>query len=411
MRILLVNNHHKIIGGAERYYFDLGELLKKNGHTVAYFSTNDNGNQKTKWSKFFIKKLDFKRKSFKNSIDKFPKIFYSSEAKKNIGKLLDEFKPDIVHLQNIYYYITTSIIGEITKREIPIVQTVHDYQLISPSVVMYHDGGICEVCKRDKYYKAVFHKCVKKSYLATLMSVITLYFQNFNNLYSKRVDIFITPSVFLKNKLIEYGYPKNKIKCISNFLFSQRNVVNDKILERYVLYFGRICEAKGIYLVLNAAEQLPNVNFKVAGNFEDSLVRKNIFNQITANKIRNIDFLGFKKGSELKKLISHSQFVVIPSLWYENQPYSVLESFALKKTVVAANIGGVPELVNNKVNGLLFDPNDSSKFVRDISSLWSNKKMSKKMGVKAKQKIDVNHSPKLHYKNIMAIYKSVVTNK
>lgn len=407
MRILLVNNHHKIIGGAERYYFDLGELLKKNGHTVAYFSTNDNGNQKTKWSKFFIKKLDFKRKSFKNSIDKFPKIFYSSEAKKNIGKLLDEFKPDIVHLQNIYYYITTSIIGEITKREIPIVQTVHDYQLISPSVVMYHDGGICEVCKRDKYYKAVFHKCVKKSYLATLMSVITLYFQNFNNLYSKRINVFITPSIFMKNKLIEYGYPKNKIKCISNFLFSQRNVVNDKILERYVLYFGRICEAKGIYLVLNAAEQLPNVNFKVAGNFEDSLVRKNIFNQITANKIRNIDFLGFKKGSELKKLISHSQFVVIPSLWYENQPYSVLESFAMRKTVVAVNMGGVPELVDNKVNGLLFDPKDSTKFANEISKLWNNKKMAKKMGLNAYEKVNRKHSSMLHYKSIMAIYNRI----
>lgn len=393
-----------MIGGAERYFFDLGNLLESKGHDVACFSTSAKGNQKSIWDKYFIQKLDFNKKSFKNSINKFPKIFYSFEAKQKISLLLDKFKPDIVHLQNIYYYISPSILSEITKREIPIIQTVHDYQLISPSVVMYHDGAICEITKKTKFYKAILHKCVKCSYLATLMSVITLYFQNINNFYEKSINIFITPSVFMKQKLAEHGFDKNKIINLNNFVEISKMSLRKTFKEKYVLYFGRLCEAKGIFFLLGAAKELSNIKFKIAGNFEDESVKTKVFEIIREKKIKNVEFLGFKTESELRKTISQSLFVVVPSLWYENQPYSILESFAQGKTIVASDIGGIPEIVKNKKTGLLFSPGDSNDLAGKIRLLWNNPELAGKLGREGLKTVKNKFNPEVHYKEIMTIY-------
>lgn len=400
-----------MIGGAERYLFNLGSLLKSRGHRVAYFSTKDKGNQKTKWDKHFIEKLDFKTKSLENSMNKFPRMFYSTEAKQKISLLLDKFKPDVVHLQNIYYYISPSILSEIKKREIPIVQTVHDYQLISPSVIMYHDGEICEVCKKNRYYKALFHKCVKKSYIATLMSVVTLYFQRINNFYINGIDIFITPSLFTKRKLIEYGLPKNKIVQINNFLFKQEGIKFKSFPKKYVLYFGRICEAKGIFTLLEAALKLPRINFKVAGDFEDENVKLDTLNKINEKNIKNIEILDFKSDTELKKVISQSLFVIVPSLWYENQPYSVLESFALGRPVVASNIGGIPELVHSGKNGILFKPGDAGDLAKAIEKLWKNHSLRERLGKNAQRLMLERHSANVHYQKVVAIYRSLAKKR
>lgn len=404
MKVLLVNNHHSLIGGAEKYYFDLGKLLTKNGHSVAYFSTKDKNNLKTKWSKYFIKKLDFKTKSLSNSLEKFPKIFYNTEAKRNMAELLDQFKPDIVHLQNIYYYITPSIIPEIKKRGIPIVQTVHDYQLISPSVIMYHDGTICEVCKNDKYYKAIFHKCVKNSYMATFMAVVTLYFQNFNNWYQKSIDMFISPSLFMKNKLVEYGVPAKKIVHINNFLPEIKNVSVKKGKEKYILYFGRICEAKGIFTLLGAAEKLPKVHFKIAGSFEDNEIKKKVLEKVKNSKMRNVDFVGFKKGAALQKLISQSEFVVVPSEWYENQPYAVSETLAQGKKVIASEIGGIPEMAGKGLQTYFFKPGSEEGLVNKIKILLKHRSAVSVPLQKTVKKIPSEFDPQKHYLNLVKIY-------
>lgn len=404
MKILLINNHFKIIGGTERYFFDLGTLLESRGHQVAYFSTLDKGNQKSKWSKYFVKKLDFNKKSFTNSIDKFPKIFYSFEARRKISLLLNDFKPDIVHLHNIYYYISPSILGEIKKRKIPIVQTVHDYQLISPSIIMFHNDQICEIAKKTNFYKAIFHKCVKGSYIATFMSVIVLYFQNLDRFYEKGINIFITPSLFLKQKLIEYGLDKNKIVHQNNFVNIPRPIVQKKLNEKYVLFFGRICEAKGVFLLLKAIKRLPDIKFKIAGNFESEKIKILILQKVESSNIKNVEFLGFSSGKTLTKLIKESSFTVVPSLWFENQPYSILESYTFGKTVIASNLGALPEIVRDGKEGLLFKAGDSKDLATKISYLWRNPKLAKTLGVKGLRNIQKKFNSDLHYKNLMKIY-------
>ena len=203
MKILLINNHHRALGGAERYYLGLAKLLKSKGHQVAHFSVVHQKNINSKWKKYFVSYINLRNNGPKNFLKKISRMFYSLEAKHKIGLLLNDFSPDIVHINNIYHFITPSILGEIKKRGIPIVQTVHDYQLISPNSNLYYDGKVCEITKPDSYYKAFFLK-QNSSYTATFMSILVSYVQHLFKFFEKNVDVFITPSIFMKNKLLQY---------------------------------------------------------------------------------------------------------------------------------------------------------------------------------------------------------------
>jgi len=408
MKILLVNNHHKLLGGAEKYYFDLTKLLTSKGHQVAHFSTQDPENVSSKWSRYFVKKLDFSRNNFRSFHSKITNMFYSTSAKKSIARLLDDFKPNIVHLQNIYYYISPAILSEIKKRKIPIVQTLHDYQLITPSVTLFHNGKVCEITKPHNYYKALLHKCVKDSYVASLMAVLASYLQRVFNFYDKYVDIFIAPSLFLKNKFVEYGFEPGRIVHISNFIETQPTTNNLKSTTnpRFVLFFGRLLEFKGVNLILEAAKVLPQINFKIAG---DGPVEKGLIKLTKKLKLKNVEFLGRLKENQLKRVILRSMFCVVPSIWYENQPYSIMEAFSLGKPVVASRTGGIPETVREGESGLLFEPGNVKEFSDKILKFWKNSGKVKTMGKNAKALIKNKYLSDKYYKKLMAIYQSLIT--
>lgn len=413
MNILLVNNHHKHNGGAESYYLNLGRLLLSKGHQVAYFSMKDRNNIKTKWNKYFVSNVDPNRNGFIEIFKKIPRIFYSVEAKNKVSVLLDKFKPDLVHINNIYYHISPSIVYEIKRRGIPIVQTVHDYQIISPNVIMFHNGKICETTKGQKYYKAIFHKCVGNSYIGSLLSVISLYIQDFNNFYRKNIDAFIAPSRFMKRKLISYGFSKKRVFQLNNYVNNTKSIdhSNKTNNSKYILYFGRLSEAKGIYKLVKLAKSVPNINIVLAGKFDEPLERKSVMNIVRNQKIKNLIFVGFKNKTQLNNLIKSCEFVIVPSIWYENQPYSILESYAFGKPVVASRIGGNPEIVVNSKTGLLFNIRSSHDFKTKVLLMWNNNPLTQKMGKNAYNFACKNFSAEIHYENLMRIYNAVGKKK
>lgn len=406
MRILQIDNHHRVLGGAERYYFDLAKLLRNKGHEIAFFSMLDPKSISTSWDKYFVGYINFGGSKFLDRLQILLRMFYSHEAKLKMRKLLDAFQPDMVHIHNIYYYLSPSILPEIKKRNIPIVQTVHDYHLISPNVNLSHNGRVCEITKRTKFYKAIFHKCVKNSYKATFMAVVASYIQTYFKLFKKNVDYFIAPSMFIKNKLIEYGFNSKKIVHLPNFTyFSSSPQIEKPQKERYVLYFGRLAEEKGIFFLLNLAEKLAGIKFKIVGDPPDESTSKQIVNLVKKNKSKNITLLGYQNAPALQKTILKSFFVIVPSLWYENMPYSILESYALGKPVVAADIGGIPEIVKDRKTGLLFKPGDLEDCKEKILWLWNNPKLIELMAKNAKKYAEAKFNPERHYEQLMKIYK------
>ena len=409
MKILQINSHHKMIGGAERYYLELSDLLRKKGHTVANFSLLDSKNYPSRWAKYFLGELDFGKNDYKSFIKKVFRMFSSLEAKRKMRKLLDDFKPDIVHIHNIYYYISPSILAVIKKRKIPVVQTVHDYQLISPCLNLFSNGRVNEDTKKDCYYKAVLSKSVKESYVASLMAAIASYIQHIFRLYERHVNCFIAPSKFMGKKLIEYGFNPKKIIYLPNFtnLFLSRSP-NKQLKEKYVLYFGRLDEQKGVMFLLEVARNLPQVMFKMIGKYPDEKTKIKIKNFLSKYSIKNVTILKYQESAELQLSIAGSLFVIVPSLWYENMPYTILESYSLGKPVVASRIGGIPEIVEDVKNGLLFKPGDSNDLAKKIRLLWNNPKIAERLGREGLKTVKKKFSPEVHYKKLIGIYERVI---
>lgn len=400
-----------MVGGTEKYYFELSALLEKKGHQVAHFSMYDQDNVKSEWSKYFVSDIEHRKKGVPEVIRKIPRIFYSSESKIKIKKLLDNFKPDIVHLNNIYYCISPSILSEFKKRNIPVVQTVHDFQLINPNVIMYHNGEVCEIFNGKNYLRTLLHRCADDSYIGTFLMLTIDFVQNFNNFYNKNVDVFVTPSIYMRNKLIERGFLKNKVVHINNLVTINKLNTKNKKNGKYILYFGRLNEAKGIYKIVDLAMMLPQIKIKVAGKFYDKSTKSEILKKIKINKLKNIEFLGFKNQSQIRKLISESVCVIAPSLWHENQSYSILESLSMGVPVVATKMGGNSELIQDKVTGFLFNKDDANEFAKKVLLLWNDRKLAIKMGRSGRKYVEENHNTENFYLKILALYKNLLKRR
>jgi len=302
--------------------------------------------------------------------------------------------------------------------KIPVIYTAHDYHLLTPNVTFFNSKKNCEFEKSyDLYnrrlqslllFKAVFRKCVKNSYTASFVASFTLFIQYMFRIYQRNVDCFITPSLFMRNKLLEYGFDKKKVRYIPNFLDTNSYKRSKDRNKKYILFFGLFHEHKGVKVLLQAAKKLPKINFRIAGSGSDEYrLKKYVIN----HNLKNVRFLEYLDSEKLKKEISSSLFCVVPSLWYENMPYSVLEAFALGKPVIASRIGGIPEIVDDGINGILFKPGNVMELTRAIQKLYSNPKLSRKMGIKARLMIEEKFNPEIHYQKLMKIYKKAIRDK
>lgn len=326
MKILLVNKFHYLKGGSEKYYFELAELLKEHGHTVAFFSMKNDKNIKTGDKEYFVDEIDLNTGSKLKALD----IIYSKANEKLMEKALDEFKPDIVHINNFQRQLSASIINPIKKKNIPIVFTAHDLQAICPNISMLNGKNeVCEKCMKGKYINCAKKKCVKSSGLKSLLGAVEGYYYRINNIYTKKIDYIITPSYFYKDKLIEDGISKDKIKGIHNFI--DINLYDVKTSDGgYALYIGRLVKEKGIIDLLKAFNKVEKSRLYIAG---DGPERQEIQKYIKNNKLEErVLLLGHLSGQEIKEKISNCSFVVVPSIWYENCPYSILETLAIRQT-------------------------------------------------------------------------------
>ena len=345
MKILMVNKFLYPRGGSESYMLYLSEHLKKLGHEVEFFGMDDENNTVKNTKGLYTQNMDFHSKGLARFLYPF-KIIYSFEAKKKIMQVIDDFKPDIVHMNNINFQLTPSIIYGVKKKKIPLVQTVHDYQMICPNHLLYNfeKNTPCEKCVNGSHINCIKNKCIHSSTVKSILGVIEAKLYSFLKTY-KKVDLFICPSHFLENKLLNARkYYKGKTKTIHNFINKEK--FPDKNLEpmSYIVYVGRLSKEKGIENIRDAAKLLPEYEFMVAGNGPDGDILKDI---------PNVKLLGFVSGDSLTELMGRAKLLLLPSVCYENCPLSILEAHALGVPVVTMNSGGMAELVKDKVTGSL----------------------------------------------------------
>lgn len=404
MKILMVNKFHYLKGGSEKYYFELAKILREKGHEIAFFSMQNEKNIKTDCKEYFVDSIDLNS----NNKTKALEVIYSKQNKKKMQEALDEFKPDIVHINNFQRQLSSSIIEAIKEKNIPIVFTAHDVQAICPAITMLDsDKNICEKCKKGKYINCIKKKCIKDSTLKSVLGAIEGYYYRYKKIYTKKIDYIITPSEFYKQKLVEDGIPKEKIEAIHNFVELEEYDIETQD-EGYALYFGRLSKEKGILNLIEAFSKTKMGILYIAGEGPE---KENIEKFIKEKDLsERIKLLGFLKSNEMKKCISKSKFVVVPSIWYENCPYSVMETLAIGKPVLGADIGGIPELVKNNENGLIYKYDNIDELSEKMQQFFENTDLTNKMGQNAKENVKKLYSKEIHYDKIIKIYQKLLEN-
>lgn len=402
MKILLINKFHYLKGGSETYYFELGKLLEEHGHEVAYFSMENKNNVKTNKKEYFVKEINMNSKDITKAL----KVIYSKENKKIMERALDEFKPDIVHVNNFQRQLTASIIDAASERNIPVVFTAHDVQAICPAILMLDsDRNICEKCMGGKYINCIKKKCIKNSTLKSLLGAVEGMYYRSSNVYTNKIDYVLSPSKFYMDKLIMDGIEKKKISYIHNFIdVSSFDVKTED--EGYALYFGRLSREKGVINLINAFTKIKKGVLYIAG---DGPEKDEVQKVIKENKLeKRIKLLGFLSKDEMKEILIKCKFVVVPSIWYENCPYSVIEALCFGKPVIGADIGGIPELVRDNENGFIYKYDDVDELSLKMKKLFEDNILVKKFGENAKEIAKVQFSKEKYYKKLIKVYQNIL---
>ncbi len=403
MKILLINKYLYPRGGDAVSTINTGKLLAKKGHNVFFWGLKHPSNPFYPYSDYFVDNIDYNEAmSIKQKISASFKIFYSVEAKRKIEKLINIVKPDIVHLNNFAHQISPSILYIFKKYGIPTVMTMHDYKLVCTSSAMFADGKPCERCKNYRYYWCLLKKCKKNSYFKSLVSTLELYLHHdILHLY-ELIDLYISPSIFLKEKIREMGF-KGEVVYLPNFVNLEEFVPEFKF-NNEICYFGRLSYKKGIDALIKAVKGI-NIVLKIIGTgpLIESLQLK-----VKNEEINNVRFLGYKMENELKNEVKKMMAVVVPSMWYENNPRTVLEAFALGKPVIGSRIGGIPELIKEGKTGYLFTPGDVKDLRSKILKFYEDEDKILEMGKNARKFVEEEFNSEIHYEKLMEIYSRVV---
>lgn len=413
MKILLINKYHYSRDGGTRAYFDLAKILIAHGHEVAFFSMKHPMNEPSEFSDFFVDNIDYRddNLSWKDKVTATLNIFYNFKAKRKLSLLLKKFKPDIAHLHVIYHQLSPSIIDTLKKNKIPMVMTLHDYKLICPNYNLLVRGKIWERSRPDKYYRCFFDRCVKDSYLKSLVCTIEAYLHKFLRIYSK-VNLFISPSRFLIAKFREFDF-KKEIVYLPNPFLPEKNTTAVSLQSRggdcegaYILYYGRLSEEKGVADLLRAYGLLKaKTSLYIVGTGPQEIELKNI---VAREKISRVEFFGYRTGAELWRLVSGATAVIMPSKWYENAPYIVVEAMALKKIVIAAAIGGLTELISDGVNGFLFEPGNVEDLQKKIKYVLAHPELSESLGREAGATVKEKNDKEKYYESLKEIYERAI---
>lgn len=349
MKVLLVNKFHYRKGGSETYYFTLAEALKRRGHEVVFFAMRDENNLPCEQEPYFVSNASVSG-GLKSKLNMVLHIAYSKEAYRNMKRLLEEERPDLVILNLVHKQLTLSIIDAIREYDarLPVFWTMHDLITVCPSYTMLDgEGNICEKCLSGDFRPCVENRCIKGSALMSMLSRYEAEYIRKKGWYDQ-VDLFICPSEFYREKLSNAGFTRSPVVRIRNPLPPDTLYESTGSHKGYVLYFGRLSQEKGVKTLIDAAKiaRFPLVLLGT-GPMEEEL-------RAYAGGLANVEFKGFQTGSALTRYVKNSACVVLPSKWYENGPYSAMEAMAMGKPLIVSENGGLPELVDDGVTGYVY---------------------------------------------------------
>lgn len=403
MKVLLANKFFFEKGGAEKSLFETARLLEDHGHEVCYFSMQHPRNVATGDAEFFVSEVDYEDAGVGAKLRAAGRMLYSFEARQKLDRLLDRHAVDVAHLNNIYHQISPSILHTLKRRGVPTVLSLRDYKVVCGSYQMLTSAGPCEACKGGRYYQGLVKRCMKGSVAMSLLTTLEMYLHHSLLGLYQLVDIFISPSAFLRDKVLEMGF-KGRVVHLPNCADVGRMVPRYGAESARFVYFGRLGPEKGLHTLIEAMKG-------VAGELDiigEGPERKALEDRVSREGIGNVRFLGYLSGEALERAVSDSLAVVLPSEWYENNPRSVIEAFALGKPVVGARIGGIPELVRDGDTGLTFTAFDPVSLRDKLHRLLAQPGLAVDLGRRARRLVEDDLNPERHHGALMEVYRDAI---
>lgn len=398
--LLSINTYNYRRGGSDVVFLEHDAMFADLGWRTASMAMHHPKNYPSKWDKYFVREIEFG-----NSYGVFQKalmagkVIYSLEAKNKVSKLLDDFSADVAHAHCIYHHLSPSVLVELKRRNIPVVMTAHDLKLACPSYKMVNRLGICERCKNGNFLHTIKHRCVRGSLAVSALVALESTVHRKFGLYKDNLDMVVAPSIFMRNKLIEWGWSGDQIRHIPNYVHV------DSYEPRYqpgsyFVYFGRLQLDKGVATVIRAASKA-NVPLQIVGTGPDEEALKTIAEESKDSVI----FHGYQQGESLRTLVSNSRAVVLASEIYENAPMSVLEGYAMGKPAIGARIGGIPELIKDTETGLLFESGDVDELADCLAyfSALDNRRVEE-MGRQCRDVVTANFCSDIYMSRMLGLY-------
>lgn len=391
MKIIQAHKYYWHRDGASNYVLDWTRVLEERGHKVAPFAMQGNGNLPNPWSRYFISETDLRSPGHSPwyLAKAAGRFFYSFEAKKKFAELCEIFKPDLLHVHNLYHHLSQSPLDVAKTKNIPTVMTLHDYALLSSNYNL------------SPYGTSYYPHCLP----ARMFARLSFLFERWRGAYERTVRCLIAPTQFVRDLFVEYGFPAERIRVIPYFVSPISSVRPPPVSgPAYFLYVGRLSPEKGIQVLLRALASLgPEFYLKIAGNGPQDKELKVLTEQL--HLLDRVEFLDYRPLEEIRDLMSRALAVCVPSLWYEIFGLAALEAMAQGVPVLASRIGGLPEVVGS--GGWLIKPGDVEAWSEQMKYVASHPKEADKIGRRAAARAS-EFTVERHYRAVIELYDRVV---
>lgn len=402
VRILHVNKFLHRRGGAEGYMEDVAALQAEAGHQVAFFAMQHPLNRPSRYESHFPEYLELAPppSSLGGKARAVARILYSRSARQGFDEVIDDFDPDVVHLHNIYEHLSPSILGSLGERDLASVMTLHDYKLACPTYRFLDHGALCQACVGGRFHQAVLRRCKDDSLAASAMCALELFVHTRTHAYAP-VRRFICPSGFMEGRMMAAGVYPDRLRCVSHFV-DAGSVTQKEEPGGGVVFAGRLSHEKGVDVLIEAIAGLGRtISLDIAGDGPQRQELEVLSERTAAGRVR---FHGRLTKARLQNLIRSASLLAMPSRWYENQPMIVLEAFACGVPVVGTVLGGIPELVEDGVDGALIAPDDPAALADAIEPLLRQPAVAFSMGRAARDKVERHYSPSAHIRRLGRVY-------
>jgi glycosyltransferase involved in cell wall biosynthesis len=384
VKILQIYNEQRSRFGGEPTVLEATlRVLEQNGHEV----------------RLVMKSSRVLENSILRRINAFWGGVYNIRAYREMRRLIENDRPDVVHVHSVYPMFSPSILVACRRSNVPVVMTVHSHNLTCPAWYHLYEGRVCEDCVGGHEYRCVVKNCrnnILESAAYALRSSVARSFRLFHD----NVSVLISLTPFAKAKLVQAGFREDQIAVVPNPACVKQTAA-DASAGEYVAFAGRVSPEKGIDTLLAAASQLANIPFKVAGDGP-------VFSEMKAKAPANVEFLGQLGPDQLNWFYERSRMLVVPSVWFEQFPMVVLEAMGRALPVIGSRIGGLPEIIEDGLTGGTFEPGNSNDLACQVRHLWDDPQLCRRMGIAGRQKVLREYTEDAYFHNLMAVYQAAI---